>query len=117
MGGSWFELLVEFFDAHSESLGEVFDASGCREGWVQGELFRWFRCRRGFGTFAVNSLRISDTEKADFSAEEPTRVVREIKLVGWNYCTKNITGGSIKPFLSRVDQPITASDRDLVLGP
>src|SRR5262249_42788264 len=75
------------------------------------------RFRRGLDTFAVNYLRISQKQKADFSAEEPTRLVGEIKLLGRDYEAKGITGGGIKPFLNRVDQPVTVADRNLILGP
>jgi hypothetical protein len=83
MDARWLELLVDFFDSHSAALGEVFDAAGCREGWLHGELFRWFKFRQGLDSFLVNSLWISDSQKADFSAETPTRVVGEMKLLGW----------------------------------
>lgn len=116
MRDCWQKLLAEFFELHAKALGEIFDAMGCREGWLQGELFRWFRFHGGFDTFAVNSLQIGNSKKADFSAESPTRVVGEIKLLGYDYQPKTITGGSIKPFLNRIDQPITAADRSIILG-
>jgi len=71
MDGQWLELLVKFFEAHSEPLGEIFDADGCREGWLHGELFRCFRFRHGFNSFKVNSLRIGVNRKADFSVNIP----------------------------------------------
>jgi hypothetical protein len=117
MENGWRQVLIEFFETHSQALGEVFDAASCREGWLHGELFRWFRFHKGFDTFVVNSLWISDSQKSDFSADEPTRLVGEIKVLGWEYEPKTVTGGSIKPFLNRVEVPITGADRDLILGP
>ncbi len=114
MSEHWLDLLTQFFEAQSHALGEVFDAASCREGWLHGELFRQFRFRQGFNSFKVNSLKIGKGKTADFSAENP-KVVGEIKLLGWDYQTKCITGGGIKPFLKRVDFPITTEDRDLVM--
>lgn len=116
MNTDWIELFEEFFKSRSDAIGEIFDATYCRENWLHGELFRWFRFRRSYSTFKVDSLPLSNSHKADFSAEEPTPLVGEIKLLGWDYQPKVITGGSIQPVFERLDKPITAEDRNLDIG-
>lgn len=116
MDDCWFQLLSQFFESHSKGLGEVLDAEGCREGWLHGELFRYFRFHRGFESFKVNSLKIGEGKKADFSSEHPSKVVGEIKLLGSEYGTKCITGGAIKPFLERINLSITVADKNILCG-
>ena len=113
----WMQELAVFFESRRDSLVEVLDAASCREAWLQAEMFRSFRHAAGMRSFSVNSLPIALRKNADFSAEDPSRVVGEVKILGWDYETKVITGGTLKLILDRLDRPITASDRDLVLGP
>ncbi len=117
MNRYWLESFEAFFRAHGDALVEVLDTACCRENWLHGELFRWFRFRQRVPTFKIGSLALSDTQKADFSAEEPIALVGEVKLLGWDYQSKGITGGSIKPVLERLDKPVTVADRDLLKGP
>lgn len=115
---AWLELLVEFFRSGiSSALGEVLDASCCREGWLHGELYRHFHGRLGHESFAVNTLQIGRNKKADFASEVPARSVGEVKIIGNRYEQKCITGGALGPLMDRIDQPICAGDRSLVLGP
>ena len=113
----WMRELERFFESRADSLVEVLDAANCREAWLQAEMFRSFRHSAGLRSFSVNTLPIGPRKNADFSADDPSRVVGEVKILGWDYFTKDITGGSIRPIMDRLDRPITASDRDLVLGP
>ena len=39
---SWIKPLQAFFDRISDPLSFILNAEGCREGWLQGELFRQF---------------------------------------------------------------------------
>lgn len=111
------EELRQFFTAIERPLCDTLDAARCREGWLQGEMFRWFRRRAGFQDFQVNSLSIAPRCTADFHVEQPLRLVGEMKILGAGYMNKCITGGSIHPLLARVDRPVAESDRNLILGP
>jgi hypothetical protein len=70
----------------------VLEATGCREGWLQGELFR--RLSPLDLGFSVNTFQIPDG-KADISGTVPTRMAGEIKVYGISgYQNKNLAGYS-----------------------
>lgn len=77
----WEQFFVDFFDFSAESVGVVVHASGCREGWLQGELYRagW---RRGL---KVNEYPFGRNQKADLCCLERPRMVAEIKVLGADY--------------------------------
>ncbi|HEV3143945.1 MAG TPA: hypothetical protein VGZ47_08690 [Gemmataceae bacterium] len=74
----WEQFFLEFFDCSAETISVVLDAWGCREGWLQGELYRagW---RRGL---RVNEYSLGGSKKADICCLEPPKMVGEIKIVG-----------------------------------
>ena len=43
---TWPQFFTEFFDHSEAALSVVLNASGCREGWIQGEFFRFGQDRR-----------------------------------------------------------------------
>lgn len=94
----WLDEMTRFFKVHADSVSEIFDASGCREGWLQGELFRYFRKRKR--PIDVNTYRYPNGGIADLSAVGPPPMVGEIKLLGGGYQSKVITGGGLRSFLS-----------------
>src|SRR5258708_4332105 len=81
----WEQFFLDFFDASAESIGVVLDAWGCREGWLQGELYRAGR-RRGL---RVNQYSLGGNRKADLCClESPPRMVAEVKVLGAHYQSK-----------------------------
>jgi len=74
----WEQFFLDFFDSSAKSIGIVVDACGCREGWLQGELYRsgW---RRGLET---NKYSLGDYKKADLSCEKAPKMVAEVKIIG-----------------------------------
>jgi hypothetical protein len=77
----WEQFFLDFFDYSAESIGVVVYAGGCREGWLQGELYRagW---RRGL---RVNEYTLGGGKKVDLCCRESPRMVAEVKVVGADY--------------------------------
>lgn len=77
----WEQFFLDFFDYSAESIGVVVYARGCREGWLQGEMYRagW---RRGL---RVNEYSLGGNKKADLCCLEPPRMVAEVKVLGAEY--------------------------------
>ncbi|WP_137105596.1 hypothetical protein [Azospirillum argentinense] len=91
----WFDYFHAQFDALAADLGVVLDASGCREGWLQGELFR----RSPDQDFAVNTYPYTDIGgKADLEGLRPcvtggeAAMVAELKVVGGRFAKKCLDG-------------------------
>jgi hypothetical protein len=83
-------------------LESIFEAEGCREGWMQGELYLRHATADGL---KVNSLRIGHRAKADLSAhlgvdsntggivrQGVNPMIGEIKMLRSTFLPKNITG-------------------------
>jgi hypothetical protein len=110
---NWIDHFKLAFDAIQGPLSSVFDAESCREGWLQGELYR--RLVAHDKQFRVNHYVLpapdgSKRPKADLYGENPARMVAEMKILGtFGYYQKNIDGNSnINAYLpsdssSRVD--------------
>src|SRR6266404_1413768 len=79
--GMWEQFFLDFFDRSAESIGIVVHAWGCREGWLQGELYR-AGCRRGL---RVNEYPLGGNKKADLCCRESPRMVAEVKVLGADY--------------------------------
>lgn len=91
--------------ARGKDLRDIFKAAGCREGWIQAELYLRHRNR-----VHVNTIPIADGTKADLSAdltldsEENVRrcgdrpMVAEVKVLAASFQWKTISGGAIRPF-------------------
>ena len=73
----WLEFFEHTITTIQEQLSVVLDASGCREGWLQGEFFRAGVSRQ----LQVNRHSLGDGTKADLSCSEPA-MVAELKVVG-----------------------------------
>jgi hypothetical protein len=80
----WEQFFLDFFDYSAESIGVVMCAWGCREGWLQGELYRagW---RRGL---RVNEYPLGGNKKADLCCPQSPRMVAEVKVLGADYYGK-----------------------------
>jgi hypothetical protein len=105
----WGQELFEFFHEIELPLSQILGADGCREGWLQGELFRRFRPEHP--TFMVNCSISSRREKFDLVWGTPPQFVAEIKVYGLHgYYNKNLCGKSnIDPFL-----PVSGQDRTFI---
>lgn len=90
----WEQFFLDFFDYSAESIGVVVNAWGCREGWLQGELYRagW---RRGL---RVNEYPLGSYKKADLCCSESPRMVAEVKILGADYQSKmrNALDGDVR---------------------
>ena len=79
---------MQFFDSFfrdtRESLAVVLNASGCREAWLQGELFRAGRSR----DLRVNEFGLGARRKADLYCPVNPRMISEIKTIGADYYSK-----------------------------
>ncbi len=100
---AWVNRFQEAFHAIEKRLSEVLGAAGCREGWLQGELYRFFR--KTDDGFRVNEYRLSGRQKADLYGSRPTEMIAEIKIYGTSsYLRKNIDGTSdISAFLPNTE--------------
>ncbi len=107
----WLKKMEQFFERKKVALTEVLDAAGCREGWLQGELFREFRAMPGF---MMNEFLIKKGETADIACAK--QMAGELKSIGADYSPKCITGGALRPFLKRDIPQLDSSDSDLNLG-
>lgn len=108
---SWSDRLTNFFRVREEALGHVLEASGCREGWLHGELHREFRRVPGF---AINHHRLFDGQTADLVVEGA--MIGELKILGARYQPKVVTGGSLKAFQRAPTRTVTPLDEALHLG-
>jgi hypothetical protein len=99
---AWPDLFLDFFRSISPHLTVVLNASGCREGWIQGELYRHFWTPQN--RLLVNCSYSSNRVKHDIYCEQPTEMVAELKVYGYaEYYNKNLYGKSnIKRFLPAV---------------
>lgn len=110
----WLDEIQTFFECVQESLAAILEAEACREGWLQAEMFRYFRPK--FEGFAVNSFSLVGRARADFGCDAPNPIRGEIKVLGGGYQSKVITGGSLAPYLARAEARVHRQDRDLLRG-
>jgi len=90
---NWLEAFRHAFNDMAPDLAVVLNAKGCREGWIQAELFR--RLSRSDPAFSVNSYKLSKGKTADLHGEKPTPMLAEIKVLGTEgYYHKNLAGCS-----------------------
>jgi hypothetical protein len=80
----WLTFFVQTIDAVHEPFSVILTASGCREGWLQGELFRAGRRH----DLRVNEYKLGDRQTADLSCGEGSAMLAEIKIVGADYYHK-----------------------------
>jgi hypothetical protein len=100
----WIKDLSKFFSSIKTRLPVVLDAGGCRENWVQAELYQWFRQREGKENVLVNRLCLDQNERKDDKADlailgrdKKPILVAEIKVFGqWLYLPKNLDGRGIR---------------------
>jgi len=80
----WMNFFTETIEAIHERLSIVLTASGCREGWLQGELFSAGRKY----DLRVNEHKLEDRQTADLSCGPGPSMLAEIKIVAANYAPK-----------------------------
>src|SRR5690349_2094007 len=80
----WLTFFVNTIEAIREPLSVVLTASGCREGWLQGELFR---AGREYD-LRVNEHNLGGRQTVDVSYGEGPAMLAEIKSIGANHQQK-----------------------------
>jgi hypothetical protein len=80
----WLKFFVKTIGEIKEPLAYVLNASGCREGWLQGEFFRAGKKYN----LRVNEYALGNWRKADLSCGAGPAMLAEIKVVGANYLSK-----------------------------
>ena len=107
----------DFFNKNSKSISTILDAYGCRENWLQGEIYRWFKFKKSLAKFSINDTIVPEGKiKFDFVVKTRIPAVGELKVLGGNYNTKVITGGALRPALNHLVLPLTKKDRHLNIG-
>jgi hypothetical protein len=98
----WANRFLALFSEIASPLSVVLNADGCREGWLQGEFYRYFRTP-GNG-FRVNCSYCDNRVKHDLYSVRPTEMAAELKVYGlMGYYTKNLYGRSyISRFVPQV---------------
>jgi hypothetical protein len=90
---SWHERFLALFREIASPLAVILNAEGCREGWLQGELYRHFHTSEN--GFRVNCSYCGSRAKHDLYCERPTEIVAELKVYGLSgYYPKNVCGQS-----------------------
>lgn len=84
-GLDWLAHFEQFFLHIATPLAVVLDADGCREGWLQGEFYRYGR-RHG-PKLSTNTSTDSPQKKFDLLCGCPP-MLAEIKIAGGNYYAK-----------------------------
>ena|GEM_PF-2148225 len=84
----WPSLFLSVFESVSNTLSIVLQAAGCREGWLQGEFFRYGHSLNI--PIDVNDFDLGNRQKADLSSDHHPKMVAEIKIVGADYQSKMI---------------------------
>src|SRR5436190_807322 len=80
---TWPDRIIEFFKKIEEPFSEVLCAHGCREGWLQGELFRYFRTAEN--GFVVNCACSGNRVRHDVHCKLPTEMLAELKVYPKNF--------------------------------
>ena len=106
----WLHFFVQAIESIHEPLSVVLRASGCREGWLQGELFRAGRAY----DLRVNEYSLGGRQTADLSCGEGPAMLAEIKIVGADYYPK--MQGYIESDVERMRAVTTAgTERYMIL--
>ena len=76
----WPGFFINSIDKIQKRFAVALDAGGCREAWLQAELYCAGR-ERGYD-LNVNHHCLGDRKKADLSCDDPPTMLAEIKVVG-----------------------------------
>ena len=109
-GFDWLAHFERFFQHVAAPLGVVLDADGCREGWLQGELYRYGRGNPP--RLSTNASTSSRRRKFDLLCKSPP-MVAEIKICGGSYQTK--TKRMIEEDVEKLRRADDSSARVLIL--
>lgn len=118
----WNEKFVNFFqlDRITDNLPHILPATGCREGWIQAEMFRYFHCYHEIDDFWVNEFNYPGYGKnppvADISTgelENPT-MVSELKVIRDDFEYQYAIGFGINSIPNDIDQIYAYHDDDLL---
>ena len=100
----WIAYFDQFFSPRAEELAVIIDAAGCREGWVQGEMFLHGR-DLGLRTNATRS-------RFDLLCPSPP-MIAEIKICGGGYAQK--MRGFIEGDVQKLSRAAGPYDRFMIL--
>ena len=100
----WIALFRDFFEREHERIRTILDAGGCREGWLQGQLFL---CGRHLGLKTNATAR-----KYDLYCEQP-RMFAELKICGGDYMAK--MQWAIECDIAKLRAAPSATDRYMIL--
>lgn len=102
MSGYWANQFRQFFLKRGDDIATVMRVSGCREGWLQGELYRAFHHQK----LALNSYPLGRRRTADFCCAEPHRkMVGELKIIAADHQSKMFfgsRGGRLRKILPKL---------------
>ena len=101
----WLTFFVQTIEAVHIPLSVVLSASGCREGWLQAEIFRAGRRHN----LRVNEFSLGGRQTADISCGDGPEMLAEIKIVGADYFPK--MQGYIESDVHRMRAASTVSTR------
>lgn len=80
----WLNFFADSIAAIHDPLSVILGASGCREKWLHGELFRAGRQY----DLRVDEYNLGNSNKADLSCALRPAMIAEIKIVGADYLSK-----------------------------
>jgi hypothetical protein len=90
---TWRAKFEAAFDAIAPNLAVVLNATGCRELWFHGELYRHLGVEDA--DFVVNAYSMAPRKTADLRGSKPGPMITEVKVFGVNgYYNKNLEGWS-----------------------
>lgn len=78
----WIAFFTSFFERRKEAISRVLDARGCREGWLQGEIFIYA------GELGLSLQTNGKRQRYDLYSTSPP-MIAEIKIAGGDYQPKN----------------------------
>lgn len=81
MNATWAATILDLIADFERELAEVLNASGCREGWLQGELFRRLRAK-GIQDIRTNDYPYAGNVRVRADLWVPEKMVAEIKVLG-----------------------------------
>lgn len=114
MNATWAATILDLIADFKGELAEVLKASGCREGWLQGELFRRLRAK-GIQDVQTNEYPYAGNVRARADLWVPGKMVAEIKVLGdCGFLPKVIDGSTSIQRLRENYHPREAGGRRII---
>ncbi len=103
---NWIEFFKSFFDAKKDHINQILDAGGCRECWLQGEMYLHAKAKHKV------LLTNASSHKFDLSSGKG-RMVAEIKICGGDYQPK--MQGLIEADVRKLENTPQAREKYMIL--